>query len=104
MQLTRRAFLKSMFAGAGVVIAAPAIVRASSLMKLYVPPAELVLPSLGPALSYKGSSSFSRGDGFPNASYSTIGDMYYNTHDQHVHIYDGSTWIRLEHPPFKKVS
>ena len=40
----RRGFLGAMFAAA----AAPAIVRAESLMKIYVPPQELAYETLGP--------------------------------------------------------
>lgn len=39
----RRGFLWAMFAAA----AAPAIVRAESLMKIYVPPQEILLPTSG---------------------------------------------------------
>ena len=39
----RRGFLGAMFAAA----AAPAIVRAESLMKIYVPPQEILLPTSG---------------------------------------------------------
>ena len=42
----RRGFLGAMFAAA----AAPAIVRAESLMKIYVPPQEILLPTLEDAL------------------------------------------------------
>jgi len=40
----RRGFLGAMFAAA----AAPAIVRAESLMKIYVPPQEIAYETLGP--------------------------------------------------------
>jgi len=40
----RRGFLGAIFAAA----AAPAIVRAESLMKIYVPPQEIVYETLGP--------------------------------------------------------
>jgi hypothetical protein len=42
----RRGFLGAMFAAA----AAPAIVRAESLMKIYVPPQEILLPTLEDAI------------------------------------------------------
>jgi hypothetical protein len=42
----RRGFLGSMFAAA----MAPAIVRAESLMKIYVPPQEILLPAMEDAL------------------------------------------------------
>lgn len=46
MTITRRGFLKSMLA----LGAAPAIVRAESLMKLWVPPQDIVLPDWTPAV------------------------------------------------------
>jgi len=44
MSISRRGFLKGLL-GSGVILGAPAIVRSSSLMKIFVPSQALILPS-----------------------------------------------------------
>lgn len=44
MGITRRGFLKGLLGGGAVILGAPAIVRASSLMKIYAPSQELYQP------------------------------------------------------------
>jgi hypothetical protein len=67
--MERRSFLKGMF-GAGLVVAAPAIVRASSLMPLFVPKQGLVL-----AVSNDGTHATSARNAFRNLGGDYDGDV-----------------------------
>lgn len=90
MKLTRRSFLKSAIVSIGSVLAAPAIVNASSLMKLYVPPKDLILPEAG--LIFEGAL-------YPNAV--AVGTLHFNTKDELIYIYTGAGWTSISQKPFQ---
>lgn len=93
MQLTRRSFLKSMVAGTGLILAAPAIVRAESLMKIYVPPPkDFILPALDTR------SPIFKGDTFPQPA---VGALYLNTQNDQIYIYTGVGWCPIKPIPFQ---
>lgn len=45
MTMNRRSFLKGMLGGAGIIVGAPAICSAKNLMKIWVPPQTLIIPT-----------------------------------------------------------
>lgn len=69
MELSRRGFLKA----SGIILAAPAIVRAESLMKIWTPPKDIILPQ---SLDFQVPSS--------QPGYYTLS----------FHLHNGTEWVR----------
>lgn len=90
--ITRRNFLKTMLAAC----AAPAIVKASSLMPIFVPKQELVYPEFKIVESVTGrlGTSFAHMDEY--AFYKpAVGEICLNRLDNKLHIYTGVSWRQI---------
>lgn len=92
MNLSRRNFLKS----SGIILAAPAIVKAENLMKIWTPPKDIVIPDITLGLPEN------LRPGYFNLSFwaKEEGSGWIN-HQQTVHIQEGQTTITFP-KTFKK--
>jgi hypothetical protein len=101
--VTRRNFMKTMLAAC----AAPAIVKASSLMKIYVPKQELLVSEFNGILDFRKlrprglTRSIAHIDEL--SFYAPIaGELHFNQGDREIYLYTGQEWKSII-DPFKSL-